>query len=584
MQRTSNLFACLLIALVFPVVSRSATVEPQSSIDTMPVKEITVFKDGHSFVLHQGKMPTNDQGDVVLDYLPRPIIGTFWTYSADAKAKLTSVHSGRQVASIRKTALTIPELIRANIGAKVCVTEPDKEAYEAVILGVPTRSSEELDRTSPPSAEQTLAQHGQVVLLQIGTATKVLPIARIQDITFVDRISHDLPVDEFRNMMTLKFDWNGRRHAQTVEVGMTYVERGIRWIPSYRVDIDGQGKAKIKLQATLVNELLDLEDVTAHLVVGVPTFKFEETPDPISLQKTVAQLSSHLRQDSRTAYSFSNAIASQMIAPAPVQSSRQAESAVDLGSDVAASGKNEDLYVFTVENITLEKGGRMVVPIAEYGLEYEDLFVVDLPPCPPPEARMNFNSQQQAELARLFHAPKAMHKIRLTNDTQSPLTTAPALILRQGRVIAQGMMTYTAVGAACDLELTTAVDISVSSIDRETGRTPNAAKFDGSSFTKTALDGVITITNRKSEEVNLEVCRSVLGHMDETTHDGRIEQLAGFNTVWMVDYGRPFWWDWYSWPYWWHHFNGFGRVTWECSLEPSKDIELEYHWHYFWRQ
>ena len=39
---------------------------------------------------------------------------------------------------------------------------------------------------------------------------------------------------------------------------MMYVQKGLRWIPGYRSTLDGKGKAAIKLQATLVNELTDL--------------------------------------------------------------------------------------------------------------------------------------------------------------------------------------------------------------------------------------------------------------------------------------------------------------------------------------
>jgi len=41
------------------------------------VKEVTVFKDGHAFVLHSGKMPTEGAGNVVMDYLPTPVMGAF---------------------------------------------------------------------------------------------------------------------------------------------------------------------------------------------------------------------------------------------------------------------------------------------------------------------------------------------------------------------------------------------------------------------------------------------------------------------------------------------------------------------------
>ena len=43
---------------------------PLYALENMPVKEITVFKDGHALVLHNGKMPTDESGNVVMDYLP----------------------------------------------------------------------------------------------------------------------------------------------------------------------------------------------------------------------------------------------------------------------------------------------------------------------------------------------------------------------------------------------------------------------------------------------------------------------------------------------------------------------------------
>lgn len=37
------------------------TTEPQGALAQMPVKALTVFKDGHAYVLHEGEVPTNVQ-------------------------------------------------------------------------------------------------------------------------------------------------------------------------------------------------------------------------------------------------------------------------------------------------------------------------------------------------------------------------------------------------------------------------------------------------------------------------------------------------------------------------------------------
>ena len=584
-QKWLPMYVSLLgICLTFLYQTDAAANTSKRAFANMPVKEITIFKDGHAFVLHEGKMPTDADGNVTIDYLPTPVIGTFWAYSADTNAKLTGVVSHKRIVPVNRTALTIPELIEGNIGAKVRITEAGLAAYETTILGIPTRSTEELSIAEPPGSPEKLPQRGEIVLLKFEGGIKAVPISRIQEVTFLDEPKLQLVGEQFRDMMTLKLDWGRRKPEPEVEVGMVYVQRGVRWIPNYRVDIDGKGNAVIKLQATIINELTDIEDVKAHLVIGVPKFAFENTPDPISLQQTVAQLSRHFRPDSQSAYAFSNMIMTQAEMPVRRVDVPDSSNVLDLGPDVAGSGKNEDLYIFTLEHVTLKKGQRMVVPVAEYELKYKDVFVLDLPFGPPPEVRHNFNNEQQARLAQLYHSPKVMHKIRLANNAKCPLTTAPAMILRQGKIISQGMMTYTAVGASSDLELTAAVDISVEKLDRETDRIPDAVKWDNYTYARSNLTGTITLTNRRSDTVSLEIRRSILGQIDSASHEGLIEQLGRNEGGWMDPSRLPFWWGWYNWPYWWYHFNAVGRVSWECEIEPGKSIELEYQWHYFWRR
>ena len=583
-QKWPHVFVYFLgICLTFYIQGDAAANTSEEDFANMPVKEITIFKDGHAFVLHEGKMPVGSDGNVTIDYLPRPIIGTFWAYSADANAKLTGVVSHKRIVPVKRTAMTIPELIEGNIGAKVRIVEAGLAAYETTIVGIPTRSTEELSSSDPPGSPEKLPQRGDIVLLKFEGGVKAVPISRIQEVTFIDEPRLQLAGEQFRDMMTLKLDWGGRKSEPDVEVGMVYVQRGIRWIPNYRIDIDGKGNATIKLQATIINELADVEDVKAHLVIGVPKFAFEDTPDPISLQQTVAQLSSHFRPDSQAAYAFSNMIMTQAEMSVRRVDVPESGNALDLGPDVAGSGKNEDLYIFTLEHVTLKKGQRMVVPVAEYELKYQDVYVLDLPFGPPPEVRQNLNSEQQARLAQLYYSPKVMHKIRLANNAKCPLTTAPAMILREGRIIAQGMMTYTAVGASSDLELTAAVDIAVEKLDKETERIPDAAKWDNYTYARSNLTGTISLTNRRTDTVSLEIRRSILGQVDSASHEGLIEHLGRHEGGWMDPDSLPFWWSWYNWPYWWYHFNAVGRVTWQCEIEPGKTVELEYKWHYFWR-
>lgn len=574
----------LLLLAALPIAIEAVPPTPLQALARMPVQEVTVFKDGHAFVLHAGKMPVDEGGSVAMDYLPSPVIGTFWAYSADKKIRLTAVTASQRKVLVERTALNLKELIEANVGAEVMVTE--STAYSATIEGLPVQGGEELEMLDPSGSGEKLTQKGNVVLLKTAAGIKVVNLDAIRDISFTGDYKRVLPREEFRNLLTLKLDWDGGKPKREADVGLLYLQRGIRWIPSYKVVIDGKGQASAKLQATLINELTDLNDVTINLVVGVPAFEFKETVDPMSLQQSVAQLSQYFRQDAQTAYGFANAIMSQSARmseyrrPAP----EAAAPDTDLGPEIAGAGKNEDQFIYTVRHVTLHKGQRMVLPVGDFTLKYRDVFALDIPYAPPPEVWRNFDNNRQAELARLLGAPKVQHKLRLANSSGMPFTTAPALILRDDRVLAQGLMTYASPGSETDLDITTAVDIRVKKTDNEVKRTPNATNWQGDQYGRIDLKGNISLTNFRKEAIELEVVRHVLGNID-SAEGGKVEMVNIFedNSFARAPGAYPSWWGWYSWPYWWNHFNGVGRITWTVKLDPNKPLDLPYSWNYYWR-
>jgi hypothetical protein len=254
------------------------------------------------------------------------------------------------------------------------------------------------------------------------------------------------------------------------------------------------------------------------------------------------------------------------------------------GPEIGGADRNEDLFVFMVKHVTLKKGQRIVIPVAEMTVKYRDIYTLDLPYAPPREIMAQARNEQQAELLRLANRPKVIHKIRIENRTKFPLTTAPALIVNGDRVLAQAMMTYTAIGSDVDLPITTAVEINVKKSDRETGRTPNAVNWEGAAYEKIDLAGTVTLTNFKPEPVEVEVTRHVLGGVGKADNGGTTQMVNVFeDDSYAAGPDAPAWWGSYSWPAWWGRFNGVGRIKWKVKLDPGKSVDLGYTWHYFWR-
>jgi len=574
-MRPRSLSAVFVVLTLFalPALAEETGAGPR----TLPVREVTVFKDGHAFLLHAGTAPVDERGHVVLDRLPAPVLGTFWPFSAEPTAPLRAVRTGRDRVEVARTALGLVDLLTANVGAQVVVTDVEDHAFHARIRSIPTRSGEEIEATTEPGDQPPLPQRGQIILLQTEDGLKAMPLDRIREVAFREDVEDEIRAEEIRNRMTLELDWTGARKPEA-EVGMMYLQKGLRWIPSYQVDLQDDGTARVRLQATLVNDLIDLEDVSVNLVVGVPTFTFEHVTDPI-----IAQVAARMPRQAYASQYLSNAVMSQMaVGPGGAAPGAPAEDDA-LQADAA---QREDLYVFSLEHVSLRRGERLVLPVAESTAPYEHLYTLELPFSPPPEAwpriaERVFRNDRELQTARALRRPQVMHEVRLTNRGPHPFTTAPALVLRNGRVLAQGMMTYTSVKGDVDLPVTSAVDLKYELKDRETDRIPDAVRWQGNAYARTEMAGSIRLTSYKDAPVHLRVTRFVLGDLRTATHDGEAEVLNLLEdatwTSWV-----PVWWRWYDWPYWWYHFNPAGKVTWDLTVDPDETVELGYTWHYYW--
>lgn len=613
---TATLAATFLLSFSNAALAEKAT--PLNSLAEIPVKEVTVFKDGHALVLHRGLMKTDTAGNVVMDDLPKPVLGTFWPFSSDRRARLSMAVAGVRRVSVSNTSLTVPELIVGNIGARVRVLlKPRSVAYgegradvrdsvssviEGTIESVPERSSEEMERTAPDGTDRKLPQRGDVVMIRTEEGLRAEPFANIESIAFKGEVESSLSHEELRNLITLKLDWQGDKPGtatspgagEKVDVGMIYLQEGIRWVPSYKVIIDGNGKAVVLLNATVENRLRDLKDIRLDLVVGVPTFPFKDQIDPFALNGSVADVVRRLDRNSIIASQFSNAAILQGATNGTVGAQgadySSNESSLSGATRVDSGTKNEDMFVYSVEHVSLAKGERMVLPVARYELDYEDIYSLELPFGAPSEVPRSYN-EETVKYEKLLKAPRVMHKLRIKNKGKQPFTTAPTLLVsadqKTGRetVLGQSLMTYTACGARVDLDLGTAIDFAVKRDDVETSRLPDAVKWQDDKYCRVNHKSSITITNFSKKAAVLEVERNLFGFVDGADEGAAVKRTNFFENAVEANNGNrhPYWWNYYSFPHWWHSVNGSSSIKWNTRLAPGAKASLDYRWHYFWR-
>lgn len=550
----SSLVWLVPLAMPAPAAAQTpaATATPASAL---PVREVTVFKDGHAYVLRDQPLAGPQRRQVVLDELPAPVLGTFWPF-ATGGARIVAARAGVQKVEHDEPAVDFRRLLRANLGKRAVLVDHAGSRIDGLLRELPAAN---------PGAD------GDLVLVGTEPGLRAVPLASLRDVEIFGDVATSQRIARDRQRLVVDVD-GGSAESR---VGVMYVQQGLRWIPAYRIDLDGNGKAEVQLEATLQNDLVDLVDARVHLVVGVPKFEFAGMVDPIALQQEIAQVARRTRENSQFANFLGNSIMTQsagfVAEPAPG------------GSDpvVAGSEQQEDLYVYTLDGVTVGKGERLVVPIATFGVTYRDLYRLEIPLAPPAELREQANDQNAIALLKELAAPKARHLLRLENRGKAPFTTAPALVLQRGRILAQSRLRYTPAGATTDLEINVAIDVHVDVSSTETKRAPGALQIDGNRYNRIDLAGTVELQNRKKVPIELEVTRRILGLYDEVGQGGEHRQLDAAR-LW-DNLERPVWWSWWNWPWWWFHHNGFGEARWTVKLEPGQQQRLDATWHYFWR-
>jgi hypothetical protein len=579
-------------ALVLPLFAAFGAVLSAQQPARPTVREITVFKDGNSLVRTEGDLPVGPDGNVVYDAVPQALLGTFFPYVAEGGPRLRGAAAVRTTVAPVRTALDVRGLIEANVGAEVFVRLNGyaESRTPATIVGVLERDVDEQRRNAPPGAEAPAAERGSTVLLR--TVDGVVPVSfeRLQDLVFRSPPKTTLAVPERRDALEWRLDWADAPRTPTAKVGFSCLQKGLRWMPSYRIELDGTGGALVVLNATLANDLADLEDVAVHFVVGAPRLDFGGELDPIALDRTVQQLAAANPQWASNALqnpvgAFSNM--SQVVMPGSFQPVEP--STVDAGSLDLDAARAEDLYVFSARGVSLPRGGRLALRVAEWRIKADEIHRLALPATPPAEAMRNADQNLRTELARLAALPKVVRYLRLANPGPHPMTTAPAAVFKEGRLLGQSALTYTGVGATTEMPLSVAVDVRTRRDDRVVpalpGADPLSFTFGGRIHPRVDVAGAVTLTNYGPKAIELEVSREIVG-VFEAVEAGEAVRLDAVDAVEAVassgyDWRYPWWWSRLGYPAPLTEANGVSRATWKLRLEPGKSATLSARWRYF---
>lgn len=489
------------------------------------VKRVAVFKNGYAFTYREGIAQTQN-GWAYTNKTPIGVLGTVWGYSTSPNVRVQQLLATISEKSESERVASIAEVLLANEGKRIRFVDSYSKEFEGTfeILG----RNWLLNPVNRENNSGYAPQENLTIALKTETGIILFPISSIRNIEVNGQPKMDKAIITKENRLMINVE--GAKNGQNINLGVAALERGIRWIPAYRVEVKGDpiNEAKLELEANVINELTDLKDSEMNFVVGVPHFLFQDLMSPLSMNTAFAGVSSYFQtggSGGRNAYS--NAIASQVAYTTDSTYGDDTPSPTVFDEEKLSSFSAEQLFLYKADKISLKKNERASLRLFSLTVPASEVFewtITDPPNVEQRYYKYSGNSNQKSLTEELSN--KVWYALRLKNNTGMPWTTAPALTFREWKPVGQDMLSFTPISGDNILKVTPATEVIGDHNLKETERERVQLNYGGSTynFDLVTVEATINIRNIKKETIELVLTRNLVGEVLEAGDGGKISR------------------------------------------------------------
>jgi hypothetical protein len=516
------------------------------------VRSLAVFKNGLGFVFRTGETRLKD-GWAVMEPIPPAALGTVWIGAAGKAGPVREVVSFRERQTRQLDAISLSELLEANVGSQVIleVAAPGggvREVAGRLVSAPKDRAAEDSLPAPRPDLRPAITPQGaQIVVIETPDGLTALNRSSVTAIRMGPGASLKTTVERMVDRAKIRLAGN----APSAEITLAYLEKGITWSPAYLVNIAGDKTADITLEAVLANDAEDLEDADVSFVVGYPNFMFADTLTPLALQQTVsAFVESLLRGSSPSRAGYGGVMAQSVaynLAYAAERSAFRPEDTYSATTPMPGES-NEDLYFYRQSGVTLKKGDRARFTVFTGKVPCEHVYRWEVPD----SMSIDEHGRSRGDRPAPQDESPVCHSLRLENTTEHPWTTAPAFTVNGSMPVAQDVLKYTPPGGRNTLKLTVATDVRADQTQVEESRRP--VEIYGRPYDEITVQGRLTLKSWKRESIRMVVTKEVVGEVLQSGQGGEVTRVVKRLSA----------------------VNPTCEINWDFELKPGEDRELTY--------
>jgi hypothetical protein len=501
-MRVKAVICLLALALASPAVAQEATVKSK-------IISVGLFKNGLVIIKREVLMP--GAGTFRLDALPEPVHGSFWvesTAKVDVSVKMRDVEVPMHVEGGMK--------LQSDLAGKTVTIHFRNEKIPSV-----TGTLVKLSKAEQPEGLVPLERGGYVEHFWVLKTIKSRIYINPGDIAMIQTEDPDEKIVQRKPVLILNVE-----KAQKPSVYVSYLTNGLAWAPSYHVDISNPKTLAIEMATVIRNELVDLQDADMKLISGFPSVEFASVTSPLSARTTWTKFFQEVsgRHDARE-----DGIQRQQLALTNAMQPMNnfdffARPKLDLGATPA--GEGVDLHYEPIGKRTLLRDESMSLSIGKAKADYER--VIEWTVGTSPVARRHGGERQGVK-------DEMWDVLVFKNPFKFPMTTAPAMVVENGKFNGQRTSVWTNVGEESHLRITRSLSVRALSKEEGDSKPTERVAFDDKTYSKVYLKGELHMSNHRAQPIKLNIRHAIRGVISEISGEPKLvdreESLEDVNRV-----------------------------------------------------
>ena len=516
-----------------------AAAHAQEEIPVAPrIESVGVFKNGVAVV--RASIPVEKPGLLRWDRVPHVIHGTFHVESKgelEVRTTLRTIEeiedkelpngtlqddlAGKQVEVRLRAAADHPERLLQGTVWDLPERTP-KKRWDTNFTQVDTWSSSRMAQAQPEPEPEVST--GNFLVLEEGDGKReYLYTGNIESVMVSGPFKPKTRSVEKPVML-----FNAAKIQAGSTITITYLTKGLAWIPAYRVDLSDPAKLEIRQNAVIRNELMDLKDTEVQLISGFPNMAFSHVDSPLSPEGSLAAFFQQLSQQPGSA----NGTQSQMVMYNNSGSSNQ-PALPNLAENGSAA---DDMHYESIGHRSLSIGDSLALEVAAGRAAYQRVveWVVE-------DGRDDNGRYNVRENEPKTDESEPWDAVKFANPLRFPMTTAPAMMVEAGKFRGQSIGKWASPGQQVCLRITKALSVSAQYTETEEENQRENLMIGGGRYRRTKVGGTLTLRNSRDKIATLNVRKQFSGEMIEVT--GKPQSRLRTEGVGSVNPRRELEWD-----------------------------------------